>query len=47
MRQLAKAHPIGRLGEPDEVAASVLWLCSPGSSLITGQAILLDGGLLA
>lgn len=40
-------QPIGRLGTPEEVAAAVVWLCSPASSLITGQALGVDGGLLA
>lgn len=37
---------LGRLGTPDEVAQATLWLCSPASSLITGQAISADGGYL-
>lgn len=40
-------QPIGRLGTPAEVAAAVLWLCSPASSFVTGQALGVDGGLLA
>jgi NAD(P)-dependent dehydrogenase (short-subunit alcohol dehydrogenase family) len=31
-------QPIGRLGQPEQIAASVLWLCSPGASLVTGRA---------
>lgn len=38
--------PLGRLGEPDEVAAMVVFLASPRSSYITGQAIVVDGGLV-
>ncbi|MDR7303949.1 SDR family NAD(P)-dependent oxidoreductase [Haloactinomyces albus] len=37
---------LGRLGTPEEVAQANLWLCSPASSLITGQAITADGGYL-
>jgi NAD(P)-dependent dehydrogenase (short-subunit alcohol dehydrogenase family) len=37
-------HPIGRLGQPEEVAAAVLWLADPASSFITGAAISVDGG---
>jgi len=40
-------HPMGRIGEPDEIAATALWLCSPAASFITGQALAVDGGMLA
>jgi NAD(P)-dependent dehydrogenase (short-subunit alcohol dehydrogenase family) len=39
--------PIGRLGRPQEVAASVIWLLSPASSFTTGSEVLVDGGLIA
>ena len=41
---LARANPQGRLIQPAEVAQSVGWLCLPGSSAITGQAIAVAGG---
>ena len=38
------AEPAGRTGAPEEIAAAVLWLCSPSASFVTGQAIAADGG---
>lgn len=40
-------QPIGRLGEAEEIAASVLWLCSPGASFVVGVALPVDGGYTA
>jgi len=40
----AKMHPIGRIGEPEEVAEAVLWLCSDKASFVTGTATCVDGG---
>jgi 3-hydroxybutyrate dehydrogenase len=42
--ELAKHNPQGKLVTPAEVANAVLWLCSPGASSITGQAIAVAGG---
>ena len=42
-----EAHPIGRIGVPDEVAEAVLWLCSERSSFVTGTVLALDGGWTA
>ena len=39
--------PMGRIGEPDEVASVVAFLCMPASSYVTGQTIAIDGGMMA
>jgi NAD(P)-dependent dehydrogenase (short-subunit alcohol dehydrogenase family) len=39
-----KTHPLGRIGEPEEVANLVVWLCSNEASFLTGESILIDGG---
>lgn len=44
---IAFAKPVGRFGQSEEVAASVLYLCSPEASFITGVALPLDGGFAA
>ena len=41
---MAKAHPIGRVGQPREIAEAVLFLCSDGASFITGHCLPIDGG---
>ena len=46
-RQLSEYQPIGRMAEPEEVAALALYLCSDEASFITGQAYPIDGGVLA
>jgi NAD(P)-dependent dehydrogenase (short-subunit alcohol dehydrogenase family) len=44
---LDKQVPMGRIGTTDEIANTVLWLCSDDASFITGQAISVDGGITA
>jgi NAD(P)-dependent dehydrogenase (short-subunit alcohol dehydrogenase family) len=42
---LNQGQPIGRWGQPEEIASVALFLCSDGASFIAGQAIAVDGGL--
>lgn len=43
----AGMQPVGRLGKPEEVADTILFLCSDGADFITGQALAVDGGMVA
>lgn len=47
MEGLVTLHPIGRLGEAEEVASLVLWLTSDQASFVTGAYYPVDGGYLA
>jgi len=44
MDDLLRDLPMKRLGRGEEIADAVLWLCSPGSTFVTGQALAVDGG---
>ena len=44
LEQLATTVPLGRLGTPEDIAAAVLYLCSPAASWVTGQNLLVSGG---
>jgi NAD(P)-dependent dehydrogenase (short-subunit alcohol dehydrogenase family) len=44
-QHFASLHPIGRIGQPEEIASAVLYLSSPGASFITGHDLIVDGAL--
>lgn len=44
---LNELHPMKRIGQPEEVANAVLWLCSDDSSFVTGHSLVIDGGRIA
>ena len=45
--QMASSVPMGRLGQPEEIAATIVFLCSDAASYITGQPLVIDGGYTA
>jgi Tropinone reductase 1 len=44
LTEILKKTPMGRIGEPGEIAAVAAFLCMPAASYITGQCIAVDGG---
>ena len=42
--RLIVQEPIGRMGKPEEIAATVIWLCSDADSFVVGHAMVVDGG---
>ncbi len=46
-RSLIAMHPVGRLGEPEEIANVILFLASDEASFVTGAAWTVDGGYTA
>lgn len=47
VKQFTSLHPMNRMGTPEEVADSVVWLCDEQAGFITGHALAVDGGLVA
>jgi 3-oxoacyl-[acyl-carrier protein] reductase len=43
--QITRRTPMGRLGDPEDVARAVLFLTDPANAFITGQVLVVDGGL--
>ena len=43
-QQVISQEPIGRMGNPEEIAAAVMWLCSEAASFVVGHAMVVDGG---
>jgi NAD(P)-dependent dehydrogenase (short-subunit alcohol dehydrogenase family) len=45
--QVVSRHPVGRLGQPEEIAEAVIWLSSDAASFVTGHSMAVDGGYVA
>jgi NAD(P)-dependent dehydrogenase (short-subunit alcohol dehydrogenase family) len=45
--QIVARHPVGRMGQPEEIAEAVVWLCSDAASFVTGHTMTVDGGHVA
>jgi len=45
--RMRRMIPMGRFGQPDEIAQAILWLCADDNAFTTGQALQLDGGMTA
>jgi NAD(P)-dependent dehydrogenase (short-subunit alcohol dehydrogenase family) len=46
-KQFENMEPVGRMGQPEEVAEAAIWLCSDTASFVTGDAMAVDGGWIA
>jgi NAD(P)-dependent dehydrogenase (short-subunit alcohol dehydrogenase family) len=47
IEQFTALEPVGRMGQPEEIANTVVWMCSDEASFITGHAMVVDGGFVA
>jgi NAD(P)-dependent dehydrogenase (short-subunit alcohol dehydrogenase family) len=43
-QRVISQEPIGRMGQPEEIANAVVWLCSDAASFAVGHALVIDGG---
>ena len=46
-RDALARHPVGRFGEPADIAATAVWLASDDAAFVTGQCFVVDGGVTA
>lgn len=46
-KQLDEAHPIGHVGEPDDIALGIVYLASDEAKFVTGSELVIDGGYTA
>jgi NAD(P)-dependent dehydrogenase (short-subunit alcohol dehydrogenase family) len=44
---LKSIHPVGRIGNPEEIANAVVWLLSDKASFVLGHTLLIDGGIVS
>lgn len=46
IKAIEAREPLGRMGQPEEIAEAVVWLCSDAASFVTGTAMAVDGGFV-